>query len=191
MYPWLVLLATTALVHALLGAVSFMLIALLVKGNLSLSATRTILLLLKAGTSFLTAWWAFSLNLFQPLAWVAVMVVTIGAELNAHVGKRTTAAYSTSDGQNQRLFNLSCFIMAVSACFALGLYAILGKNFSFSNSWFFSSQSNPVLKSVLLVPGLALFLRSLVLSFQHRRTLGYLVRNYWSAIKERKLKRYW
>lgn len=152
-----------------------------------LTVLRASIFTLKALTAFLVALAAFSFPLPGVATLLMVYIVLVGREVGQHLRKRTTAAYSTSDSQNQRLFNVTIFTVIIAALIAWGSrhYVQIGfiqsVEFHPGNFWHWS----------VVGAGLVLFCRYLYLVLSHFRTLLYLIRSYWDTAMQGKMRRFW
>ncbi len=183
-----------------LGFLSFMALAIrfmisisfffLLKFNLPLTTIKILILCFRAGWAFAISQMAVFLIHNQVAALTIALVLVLGLELAEHLPKRTTAAYSTSDSQNQRLFNVSIFMEFV-ICFAAFFLSLLGFNLTKWAGFFADKIYTMTIFRFLFLAGTVIFLKTFWTLAQHFKTLLYLFRSYFTSLLSGKLKRRW
>lgn len=189
--PYFALIATATYSCLFLRGIVWLVSSALVNANITIDALRKAILVLRGAAALLLALYALSFGENEWVTLLLIVALTWGAELKSHLGRRTTAAFSTSDVQQQRLFNLSIFLAAGASVVAYGLHRV-GLN------PFYPGIAELVLRTgihartaVLYGIGDLIFAYYVYTLSKHWGTLAYLIRSYWIMLKEGKLKRIW
>ena len=186
-----VLIGSAAIVAHLLHFHFSLLSSLVAHTRLSVFAIKGILLTGNFFKSLLLALFVFAFPFPAVFAALFSLILSFSIEIQGHLKRRTTAAYSTSDSQTQRFFNVR--LLAITS--AIGIALI-----------FDSVHLNPFPESFplfliehrffwpfmgVLCIAQVLFLSDLLIFFRHSRTVAYVLQSHMRSLFQRKLKRYW
>jgi hypothetical protein len=188
---WIVLIAGAGLLQGLLEGVRFFLTAALIRVEIPVNALRVWLLFARALSALAISFWVFSFGLNPWISPVPVLFAAIGGELKSHLALRTTAAYSTSDGQNQRLFNVSVLAILVSVVIAAAMSALGANPFPSKIAFMLVRKAGHGFLILPLILGILFFLARAWLVATHFRTISYILSSYFNSWRQGKLKRFW
>lgn len=186
-----ILTSSAVLVHCLIRLLVFLISSVAISTNLPIARVKLSILTAKSLGFILLAGFVFSFDFNEAVSLLIVLILGCGAELAGHLKKRTTAAYSTSDGMNQRMFNLTLILLAVFTLIMYGLHLGKWDLFPAAVPEFFEHLSHHRMGQLLYAAAFVFFLRYLWLTGTHFRTLSYLFYSYLSSFRQGKLKRFW
>ncbi|MBI4550195.1 MAG: hypothetical protein HY714_04655 [Candidatus Omnitrophica bacterium] len=191
MINWIVPVASAGLLQGALEFFRFVFTAALLRTSFPLSAMRGWLIAARALSAMAVTLFVASFGLNPWFSPAVSLVVTVGGELKSHLALRTTAAYSTSDGQNQRLFNLSVVFILLGVC-AAAVVSYFGRNpFPHRLSAGILQQSREWPGAMILIGGAVIYILRARLFLTHYQTMVYIFKSYFRTWQEGKLKRFW
>ena len=183
--------AAAAIAHLGLRSMIFLVSHGVASSNLSLGSIRACIVGLKGVGAIVLGLLLLSFNRLTPLCAFFALVLSCGSELSCHLGLRTTAAFSTSDGVSQRLFNLSFLAIIACTILAYGMQWIGLNPVPNTVPLVFQRAASHWTMQALGLLGIFLFARNLWILMRHSRTLCHLLKSYSEALKKGKLKRVW
>lgn len=159
--------------------------------NLSIGWIRKCHLGLRVLAGLALAFFTFSFGQNKLLSLLVTWVISCGSELQDHLGRRTTAAFSTSDVQSQRMFNLLMGLFVFTGLLALLLDSAGINPLAPLGPLTIHLLPGHILTYLFIGFGIFLFIKKFWVLAKHFRTLVYLASSYTLSLRQGKLKRYW
>lgn len=122
MFSLISFIAQVSILQLVIRALVFITLFFLHQINLPLFLLRTIHVAIKSFGYFILALTSLLIFKGNLLSLLISSILCFGFELENHLKVRTTAAYSTSDKQTQRLFNLSIFLIPLATLVSFILF---------------------------------------------------------------------